>query len=92
MKQIPLFSLVIFPTDEQSALIKCYKQKLKANIGWFGSANAAAHITFINFNNENELILFLNQIREFCKTNTPQKVRFNTWNSFGEQIFFVTPD
>jgi hypothetical protein len=92
MKQIPLFSLVIFPTDEQSTLIKYYKQKLKATIGWFGSANAAAHITVINFNDENELLLFLNLIREFCKTCAPQKVTFNAWNFFGEQTFFVAPD
>lgn len=92
MKQIPLYSLVIFPNSEQSALIKSYKQLLKDNIGWFGSANATAHITVINFENELSLQLHLEKIREFCKTTVPQKVTLNAWGSFGESTFFITPD
>lgn len=92
MKQIPLFSLVIFPNSEQSTLIKSYKQLLKDNIGWFGSANAAAHITIINFENELSLQLYLDRVREFCKTAVQQKVTLNAWDSFGEKTFFVTPD
>lgn len=92
MKQIPLFSLVIFPNSEQSTLIKSYKQLLKNHIGWFGSANAAAHITVINFENELSLQLYLDRIREFCKNAIPQKVTLNAWDSFGEKTFFVSPD
>ncbi len=91
-RTIPLYSLVIFPNSEQSTLVKSYKQLLKNNIGWFGSANAAAHITVINFENELSLQLHLNQIREFCKTAIPQKVTLNAWNSFGERTFFIAPD
>ncbi len=57
MKQIPQFSLVIFPNTEQSILVKSYKELLKSHIGWFGSANAAAHITVINFDDELSLNL-----------------------------------
>ena len=89
---IPLYSLVIFPNSEQSALIKSYKQLLQNHIKWFGSANAAAHITVINFENELSLQLHLNRIREFCKTVIPQKVTLNAWDSFGESTFFITPD
>jgi len=92
MKQIPLFSLVIFPNSEQSTLIKSYKQILKNRIGWFGSANAAAHITVINFENELSLQLHIDRIREYCKTVIPQKVTLNAWDSFGERTFFITPD
>ena len=91
-RSIPLFSLVIFPNSEQSTLIKSYKQLLKNHIGWFDSANAAAHITVTNFENEVSLQLHLDQIREFCKTAITQKVTLNAWDSFGESTFFVTPD
>jgi hypothetical protein len=92
MKPIPQFSLVIFPTREQSEIVKYYKQLLKNSIGWFGSANAAAHITVINFNDEFELNLHLDQIREFCKTTAPQDVILNHWDSFGDRTFFLAPD
>jgi hypothetical protein len=92
MKQIPQYSLVIFPTPEQIALVKSYKQLLKSHIGWFGSANAAAHITVINFDDEFSLTLYLNQIREFCKTIKPQNVILNNWGSFGERTFFIAPN
>lgn len=92
MKQIPLFSLVIFPSPEQIALVKSYKQLLKDCIGWFGSANATAHITIINFDDEFSLNLHLEQIREFCKTATPQNITLNTWDSFGERTFFIAPN
>jgi hypothetical protein len=91
-RPIPLFSLVIFPNSEQSTLIKSYKQLLYNHIGWFGSANAMAHITVINFENELSLQLHLDRIREFCKTVIPQKVTLNAWDSFGERTFFIKPD
>lgn len=92
MTQIPLFSLVIFPPTEQLELVKSYKQLLKDCIGWFGSANATAHITVIQFDNEFMLNLYLEQIRAFCKTVVAQNVTLNTWNSFGEKTFFIAPD
>ena len=92
MKQIPLFSLVIFPNPEQSILIKSFKQLLKNNIGWFGSANAAAHITIINFEDEASLLVHLDKIREFCKNVVSQKVTLNAWDSFGEKTFFISLD
>jgi hypothetical protein len=92
MKQIPLYSLVVFPNSEQSILIKSYKQLLKNHVGWFGSANAAAHITVINFENELSLELYLDKIREFCKSVVPQKVTLNAWDSFDEHTFFIAPD
>ena len=92
MKEIPLYSLVIFPSPEQSYLIKCYKQLLKNSIGWFGSCNSEAHITIINFKDENTLSFFLEHVKEFCKTTHSQKVIFNNWSSFGEQTFYISPD
>jgi hypothetical protein len=92
MKKKSLFSLVIFPNSEQSALIKSYKKLLQNHIEWFGSANAAAHITVINFENELSLQLHLDRIREFCKTTIPQKVTLNAWDYFGENTFFISPD
>lgn len=92
MKQIPQFSLVIFPTKEQSELVKSYKQLLKNHIGWFGSANAAAHITVINFDDEFSLNLHLERIREFCKTASVKNIIVDNWDSFGERTFFIAPD
>lgn len=91
-RAIPLFSLVIFPNSEQSTLIKSYKKLLQNHIGWFGSANATAHITVINFEDELSLLVHLEKIREFCKTVVTQKVTLNAWDSFGEKTFFITPD
>lgn len=92
MPSIPLFSIVIFPNEDQIQQVKNYKQLLKSKIGWFGSTNAAAHITVINFENELILALYIEQIREYCKTVTPQKVIFNSWDSFGEKTFYIAPD
>lgn len=80
MKQIPLFSLVIFPTIEQQNLIASYKNLLKENIGWYASANSTAHITIINLENEFLLELYINQIEDYCKTIIPKKVKFNSLN------------
>nr|WP_294777231.1 2'-5' RNA ligase family protein [uncultured Flavobacterium sp.] len=92
MKTIPLYSLVIFPSLEQLELVKSYKQWLKSHIGWFGSANAAAHITVINFDDDFSFHLSIEQIRAFCKTVNQQKVRFNSWDSFGDRTFFIAPN
>jgi 2'-5' RNA ligase len=92
MKKIPLYSIVIFPTIEQQNLIKSYKKSLKNEIGWFGSANSNAHITIINLENEFIFDLYINQIIDFCKTVIPQKVKFNSLDSFGNSTFFISPD
>ncbi len=92
MKAIPLYSLVIFPTTEQQNLIKTYKKSLKDIIGWFGSANSDAHITIINLENELTLGHYMNQIKDFCKTIIPQKVRFDSLDSFSHHTFFISPD
>ena len=92
MKQIPLYSIVIFPNPEHITLIKSYKQLLKNNIGWFGSANSDAHITLINFENEFIFQLYIDQIRQFCNTIIPKKVVFNTLDSFGTNTFYFSPD
>ncbi|MCF6132458.1 2'-5' RNA ligase family protein [Flavobacterium wongokense] len=93
MKEIPLYSLVIFPNHPQSDLVKSYKQLLKNKIGWFGSANAAAHITVIQFSNEMEFQLYIAQIREYCKSIVPQNVRLNSLGSFDQSgAFFIAPD
>ncbi len=91
-RPIPLYSLVIFPNSEQSTLVKSYKQLLKNHIDWFSSVNAAAHITIINFENELSLQLYLDRIREFCKTVVSQKVTLNAWDFFDEHTFFIAPD
>ncbi|QBZ98057.1 2'-5' RNA ligase family protein [Flavobacterium sangjuense] len=92
MKQIPLYSLVIFPTQEQIELVKSYKQLLKNKIGWFGSVDANAHITIIQFDNEMMLLLYIEKVREFCKTAVSQKVVLNKWDSFDPHTFFIAPD
>lgn len=92
MRQIPLYSLVIFPSIEQQNLIKSFKESLKKKIGWFGSSNSDAHITIINLENELTLGLCLNQIKDFCATINTQKVKFNSFSSFAHHTFFISPD
>ena len=68
MKTIPpLYSLVIFPNSEQLTLLRSYKQLLKNHIDWFGSVNAAAHITVINFENELSLQLHLDRLENSAR-------------------------
>jgi 2'-5' RNA ligase len=92
MKQIPKYSLVIFPTLEQKDLVKSLKKSLKTEIGWFGSSNSEAHITIINLESELALELYINQIKEFCKTIIPQKVKFTHFDFFHHHTFFISPD
>ena len=92
MKPIPLYSLVILPTIEQQNLIKSFKKSLEDNIGWFDSTNSDAHITIINLENELTFELYINQIKDFCKTIIPQKVRFDSLDSFSHHTFFISPD
>ncbi len=92
MKQIPLYSLVIFPTPEQLALVKSYKQLLRNEIGWFGSFNAMAHITVIQFDDEFSFNLHIERIRRFCGTTKAESVILNHFDSFGERTFFIAPN
>ena len=87
-----MYSLVIFPYLEQQNLVKLFKKSLKTEIGWFGSFNSEAHITIMNLESELALGLYLNQIKDFCKTIIPQKVNFNSFNYFGNHTFFISPD
>ena len=93
MKHIPLYSLVLFPPSEQSATVKSYKQLLRNAIGWFSSANSAGHITIIQFKNDLELSLYINQVREFCKTVVIQNVTLNVFGTFENSgAFYIAPD
>jgi 2'-5' RNA ligase len=94
MKQIPLYSLVIFPSSEQSKLIKSYKQLLKSHIPeGFGSANSLAHITIIHFLTDLDYMIYIDQIREFCKTIASKKITFDSWGKFEKSgTFFLCPN
>lgn len=92
-KDPPLFSLVIFPTPDHSKLIKSWKQLLKSKIEWFNSANSVAHITIIQFENEMELALYIDSVREFCKTVVAQNVTFDSFGKFEYAgAFFIAPN
>ncbi|MES2412099.1 MAG: 2'-5' RNA ligase family protein [Bacteroidota bacterium] len=93
MKQIPQYSLVIFPTPEQSEIIKSWKQLLRSKIKWFNSVDSAAHITVIQFENEMELSLYINTIREFCQNFQSQRVTFDSLGKFENAgTFYICPD
>lgn len=92
MKQIPKYSLVIFPTLEQMNKVKSFKKSLKAEIGSFGSSNSEAHITIINLESELAFGLYINLIKDFCKTIIPQKVKFTSFSFFHHHTFFISPD
>lgn len=93
-KPVDEISIVLFPTPEQSSVIKTYKQLLKNNIpSGYGSANSAAHITIIQFKTHLEFVLYSDQIREFCKTLMPQDVTFDSWGKFEHAgAFYLAPD
>lgn len=92
MSNIPLYSLVIFPDEQSTLLVKSFKELLLARIKWFGSANAAAHITVMNFWDDAELNQHYGKIRTFCQSAVAQCVRFNSFDSFGDRTFFIAPD
>lgn len=87
-----MYSLVIFPNLEQQNLVKSFKKSLKAEIGWFGSFNSEAHITIINLESELAFKLYINQIKDFCKTINSQKLKFYHFNSFDNHTFYISPD
>jgi hypothetical protein len=88
----PEYSLVIFPNPEQIALVKEFKQKLRAQIGWFGSFNANAHITVRNFEDDEQLAKYLKKIKAFAQTQSLQVVNFRGYDHFGDKTFFIAPD
>lgn len=93
MKSPAEFSLVVFPTLEQAEIIKSYKQFLKSKIGWFNSVDSAAHITIIELKNNLEFSLYIDSVREFCKTIRPENVNFNSWGKFEYAgAFYLAPD
>lgn len=93
MKEVPLYSLVIFPSQEQMDQIRSYKQLLKDRIGWYNSVDSVAHITIIQFRNDLEFSLFIDQVRDFCKVFSPQNAVFNSWGKFDYSgTFYLAPD
>jgi hypothetical protein len=89
MNAIPLYSLVIFPSPPHSEAVKEYKRLLRQKIGWFGSFNAAAHITVMNFSDEAAVSEKIPAIISFCDTATPEEVVFDSFGSFGDKTFFI---
>lgn len=92
MQIIPHYSLVIFPAPEHIALVKEFKQKLRKQIGWFGSFNAKAHITVANFSDDTELSIHLPKIKSFGDNQPSGQVRFDHFDKFGDKTFFIGPD
>jgi 2'-5' RNA ligase len=92
-KQTPLYSVVIFPSPEIIEEIKALKQLLKQNIGWFNSCNSLAHITIAELKTEMDYLMYIDQIKDFCKTLTPQNIQFNSFSEFENSgTFYIAPN
>lgn len=93
MVHIPEFSLVIRPPEPVISYVASLKKKLRDEIGWFGSANAQAHLTVFNFDaTPDELTTWDKNIRRFCESVIAKEVLFNHFDSFPPRTFFVAPD
>lgn len=87
------YSIAIHPTAELIAKIKDMKELLAAQVGWFHSKNAIAHITICEFEaGEKELVTVKKQLERICNTITPVEVRLNGFGSFPNGAFFIAPD
>lgn len=93
MVHIPEYSLVIRPPQHIIDHVAVLKNRLKEHIGWFGSANAQAHITVFNFDaTETELETWKKKIQQYCDTAIPHEVAFEHFDSFPPRTFFFAPD
>lgn len=93
MVHIPEYSLVIKPPPSITDDVTALKKQLKNEIGWFGSANALAHITVFNFDADTtELAIWEKKIEQFCETVIPKEVVFDHFDSFPPRTFYIAPD
>ncbi|SCY90672.1 2'-5' RNA ligase family protein [Flavobacterium caeni] len=93
MVHIPEYSLVIRPPQPIIETVAELKKRLRAEIGWFGSANSQAHVTVFNFDaTPDELPVWKDNISQFCETIIPQEVVFDHFDAFPPRTFFIAPD
>ncbi|MFT3796419.1 2'-5' RNA ligase family protein [Flavobacterium sp.] len=93
MVHIPEYSLVIRPPQHIIDDVAALKKRLKEEIGWFGSANAQAHVTVFNFDaTPDELFLWKKNIHRFCEAIIPEKVTFDHFDTFPPRTFFIAPN
>lgn len=88
-----LYSVAICPPNDQTELVRNMKNLLATKIKWYHSKNAAAHITFHNFLlNEYELTRLESFMVDFCRNIQSLSLSFNSFDSFSNGAFFLSPD
>lgn len=93
MVHVPEYSLVIRPPSDIIEHVAQLKKQLRSEIGWFGSANAQAHLTVFNFDaTPDELIIWNKNIRQFCSTIAQRNVVFDHFDAFVPRTFFIAPN
>lgn len=87
------YSIAIHPTVELIAKIKNMKEQLAAEVGWFHSKNAIAHITICEFEaDEKDVERVKNQLVRICNSITPIPIHLNGFGTFPNGAFFINPD
>lgn len=88
------YSTAICPPAAIVEQVKVLKDELYSKIGWFGSRNAEAHITFNVFSaNESELQAWTEHIAAFVKDCTSFEITLNRVDYFkGSHALYLAPD
>lgn len=87
------YSLVISPPEAIIDSVKTMKEQLAAQIGWFHSKNALAHITINEFMaTDTEIENIKKQLATISDVLKPTTVCLNHFDHYPNGAFFIAPD
>ncbi len=90
---IQTYSLAFIPSDTIINFVKEMKSKLAAEIGWFHSKNALAHITVCEFKiEETALPRIEQQLTQIANGIKPITVVLDAFDNYPNGAFFISPN
>jgi hypothetical protein len=87
------YSVAIYPIEAVISLVKSMKEQLAKEVGWFHSKNSVGHITICEFKATAATIeIVKNQLDRLCATLKPVDITLNTFGTYPNGAFFLSPD
>lgn len=88
-----LYSVAIYPSEAVIALVKSIKEQLANEVRWFHSKNSVGHITICEFQaTDKQIEIIKNQLNKFCDTLESIEICLNTFDSYPNGAFFISPN